>query len=111
MNLSQVKDHFYKFSSIRKEYKEKKKQLIMNYIETRNPEIKTELENVQKQFHSDFIEFGKVASEYSPKELFEIVEDDYIFWLCFAIEDFFQEAKEEILKDDVMKKLEWKPKT
>lgn len=42
--------------------------------------------------------------------MFEIVEDDYIFWLCFAIEDFFEEAKEEILKDGVMKKLEWKPK-
>lgn len=109
MSILDCKEQFYKFNETRRAYKNNKKELLVKFIETRSEEVKKELEQLKENFYNEFKTFGEIASNYSPKELFEYFDEDYIFWLCFSLEDFFQESKEELLKDGIMKTLEWKP--
>ena len=97
MGILECKEQFYKFNDTRRKYKLDKKELLVKFIETRSEDVKKDLERLKENFYNDFKTFGEIASKYSPKELFEFLDEDYIFWLCFSLEDFFEDSKEELL--------------
>lgn len=112
MKIEELRNHFDSFNKIRLDYKDSKKEIIMEYITTKNPELVTKLKDLQQTYHSEFLKFGN-----SVKDLIEphsvlvsdlLLDDDYFFWLCFTLDSVINKNSENEMSIGIMKRNEWK---
>ena len=86
MDKEFLRNEYYFFNELRKNYLKQKKHLIFEYFNYKDENILNSLKETQTKFHQDFSNFvSKLPDDI--KISTNNLDDDLIFWFCFEIDD------------------------